>query len=153
MNKDQVITYAVAFKGAIRLASAGVAGFETQDVVAEVIELTDAFYEAIASRQGLNASVGVAAAPLAASPMPVPTSTPSRFSTSPPQASAPAGSTNKAPKDPGAAASPAQIGFLKKLIRENKVPSDDAGFELKGVVYNYDEFTMGSIQVPIEELK
>ena len=147
MNTEQRITYSVAFKGVIELAAAGKVAFETTDYVAEVIELTDAFYEALAVRQELGSNVPST---------PAVTSTPaaSRFST--PTASPATGSTkaaSKGPKDPNAAASPAQVGFLKKLIRENNVPSDDAGFELSGVTYEYDGFTMGSIQVPIEELK
>ena len=147
MNTEQRITYSVGFKAVIELVAAGKVEFETADVVAEVIELSDAFYEALAVRQGLGET---AAAPLA------PTSTPSasRFST--PTASPASGSTKKPaskPKDPNAAASPAQIGFLKKLIGEKNVPSDANGFELDGVVYEFDNFTMGSIQTPIEALK
>ena len=146
MNTEQRITYSVAFKGVVRLVTAGIVEFETNDIVAETIELSDAFYEALSLRQGL----GETAAPLAATP------TAGRFSSSPTQASPATGSTkaaSKGPKDPNAAASPAQIGFLKKLIRENNVPADSDGFELSGTVYNYGEFTMGSIQVPIEALK
>ena len=143
MNTEQRITYSVGFKAVIELVAAGKVEFETNDVVAEVIELSDAFYEALAIRQEL----GENAAPKAATP------TAGRFSSSPKPVSKSTGSTSKGPKDPNAAASPAQVGFLKKLIRENNVPSDDAGFELSGVTYEYDGFTMGSIQVPIEELK
>ena len=146
MNTEQRITYSVGFKAVVELLAAGKVAFETSDVVAEVIELSDAFYEALALRQGLDAPSTVAAT----------TSTPaaSRFST--PTASPATGSTKKAPaspKDPNAAASPAQIGFLKKLIGESNTPSDANGFELAGVVYEFDNFTMGSIQVPIEALK
>jgi len=143
MNTEQRITYSVGFKAVIELVAAGKVEFETNDVVAEVIELSDAFYEALAVRQEL----GENAAPKAA------TTTAGRFSSSPKQASPSTGSTSKGPKDPNATASPAQVGFLKKMVRENNIPSDDAGCEVDGITYNYDEFTMGSIQVPIEVLK
>ena len=147
MNTEQRITYSVGFKAVIELVAAGKVEFETNDVVAEVIELSDAFYEALAIRQELGSNVPST---------PAVTSTPaaSRFST--PTASPATGSTKKPaskPKDPNAAASPAQIGFLKKLIGENNVPSDANGFELNGVVYEFAGFTMGSIQEPIEALK
>ena len=144
MNTEQRITYSVGFKGVIDLVAAGKVEFETNDVVAEVIELSDAFYEALALRQGLDGD---------APSTPAATNTVGRFSTSSKPVSKSGGSTSKGPKDPNATASPAQIGFLKKLIRENNVPADDNGFELNGNVYEYDNFTMGSIQVPIEELK
>ena len=144
MNTEQRIAYAVAFKGVIDLVATGRVKFETNDVVAEVIELTDAFNDAYALRTGLDMGSPKAA------------STTGRFSSSPKQESKSTGSTkkeSKGPKDPDAAASPAQIGFLKKLIRESNTPSDSDGFELDGVTYEFDDFTMGSIQVPIEALK
>ena len=144
MNTEQRITYSVGFKAVIELVAAGKVAFETSDVVAEVIELSDAFYEALAVRQGLGET--------AAAPSPT-TPTAGRFATSKPAASPSTGSTSKGPKDPNAAASPAQVGFLKKLVRENNIPSDDAGCEVDGITYNYADFTMGSIQVPIEALK
>ena len=147
MNTEQRITYSVGFKAVIDLVTSGNITFETDDIVAEVIEVSDAFYEALANRQQLGT---VAAAPSTTTP------TAGRFSSSPKQASPATGSTKKAPatpKDPNAAASVAQIGFLKKLVRENNVPSDDAGCEVNGITYNYADFTMGSIQEPIEFLK
>ena len=57
------------------------------------------------------------------------------------------------PKDPNADASDAQIGFLKKLCRENDIDYDNDGVEVDGEWYEFDEFTMGSIQEPIEYLK
>ena len=54
MNLEQRIAYSVAFKGVIDLVTAEEVVFETQDIVAETIELTDAFYEAIAARTGLE---------------------------------------------------------------------------------------------------
>lgn len=142
MNTEQRITYSVAFKGVIELVAAGIVEFETEDVVAEVIELTDAFNEALSLRLGLGGEVAEAA----------PKATRKRTRTSATQASAPSGSTDKGPRDPRLKASPAQIGFLKKLLREGNVEFDD-GFDLDGVEYFFDEFTMGTIQTPIESLK
>ncbi|KKL99552.1 hypothetical protein LCGC14_1813350, partial [marine sediment metagenome] len=66
------------------------------------------------------------------------------------------GSTNRkkstGPKDPNADATPAQIKFLKKLLTENDIDYD-SGFDLDNEEYFFDEFTMGSIQKPIEALK
>ena len=57
MNTEQRITYSVAFKGVIELVAAGIVEFETEDVVAAVIELTDAFKEALSLRLGLGDAV------------------------------------------------------------------------------------------------
>jgi hypothetical protein len=147
MNTEQRITYSVAFKAVIDLVGSGEVEFETSDVVAEAIELTDAFYEALAVRQGLDEDA--------------PKATRSRKSASKPSRSSGKRDSNrrsstktesKGPKDPNADASPAQIGFLKKLLKENDVDFDE-GFDLDGEEYYFDEFTMGSIQVPIEYLK
>jgi len=144
MNTEQRITYSVAFKKVIDLVTAEVVEFETQDIVAEVIELTDAFYEALAVKQGLDATVD--------------TGKSSRKSkrSSGKRDSNRSGSTKKqssGPKDPNADASDAQIRFLKKLLDENNEEYDNDGFDLDGEEYFFDEFTMGSIQEPIEALK
>ncbi len=148
MEQAERIAYSVAFKGVIDLVCAEYTEFETDDVVAEVIELTDAFYDAIATKTGLGED---APAPKASRK-----STSKRSRTSDKRDSARGGSTkkeSKGPKDPNADASPAQIGFLKKLLREDGVSFDDDGFDLDGEEYFFDEFTMGSIQEPIESLK
>ena len=148
MNTEQRISYAVAFKAVIDLVCAEYAEFETDDVVAEVIELTDAFYEAIATKTGLGDDEP---APKASRK-----SSSKRSKTSGKRDSGRGGSTkkeSKGPKDPNADASLAQIGFLKKLLREDNVSFDDEGFDLDGEEYFFDEFTMGSIQEPIEFLK
>lgn len=54
MNKDQQITYAVAFKAAIELIAAGVAELETDDIAPEIIGLTDMLYAELAAKQGLD---------------------------------------------------------------------------------------------------
>ena len=144
MNTEQRITYSVAFKGVIELVKSGEVEFETNDVVAETIELTDAFYEALAVKQGLGESEGKA-----------PTRSRKRTRDSGKQDSPRGGSSKKSsgPKDPNADASPAQIGFLKKLLKENNIDFDSDGCDVDGVEYFFDEFTMGSIQEPIEFLK
>ena len=144
MNTEQRITYSVAFKAVIDLVTNKEVEFETDDIVAETIELTDAFYEALALRTGLDDD-----APKVSKR----TTTSKRTSTSTRRESKSTGSTSIGPKDPGADASAAQIGFLKKLLKENRVSFDDVGFELDGNEYEFDEFTMGSIQEPIESLK
>ena len=146
MNTEQRIAYSVAFKGVVDYVTAGEVEFETQDIVAETIELTDAFYEAIAAKTGLDEDEGKVAKKS------------SRKSKrgSGKRDSSRSGSTKKkssGPKDPNADASDAQVNFLKKLCRENDVDYDDDGFELDGEEYFFDEFTMGSIQEPIEALK
>ena len=149
MNTEQRITYAVAFKAVIDLVVGEEVEFETGDVVAETIELTDAFYEALALRTGLDEAEE--AAPKAR------TSSRKSKRGSGKRDSSRSGSTEKkkssGPKDPNADASAAQIGFLKKLLSENDVVFDSDGFDLEGEEYFFDEFTMGSIQEPIEELK
>ena len=143
MNTEQRIGYSVAFKGVIALVVAGEVEFETDDIVAETIELADAFYEAIATKTGLEEEA------------PKATRSKKRTRSSGKRDSAQGGSTKKqssGPKDPNADASAAQIGFLKKLLGENNVDYDD-GFDLDGEEYFFDEFTMGSIQTPIEFLK
>ncbi len=143
MNTEQRITYSVGFKAVIDLVAAGLVEFETTDIVAEVIELSDAFFEALAVKQGLDGTVGTgkASAPR------------KRTRTSGSRDSARSGSTDsKGPKDPNADASKAQIGFLKKLLGEADIGFDN-GFDLNGVEYFFDEFTMGSIQAPLEFLK
>ena len=146
MEIDQRIAYSVAFKGVIALVCAGEVEFETSDVVAETIELTDAFYEAIATKTGLDEDTGK--------------STSKRSGSSKKRASKSGGSTKKSsggakPKDPDAPATKPQIGFLKKLIRENpnNAESDSDGCEVDGEWYDWDDFTMGTIQEPIEFLK
>ena len=146
MNTEQRITYSVAFKGVIALVCAGEVEFETDDIVAEVIELTDAFNEALVTRQGLEEDA----------PKAKRKSSSKRSGSSGKRDSSRGSSTKKkssGPKDPNADASTAQIGFLKKLCRENDIDFDDDGFELDGTEYFFDEFTMGSIQEPIEALK
>jgi len=142
MDTDNRIAYSVAFKGVIELVCAEELQFETDDIVVEVIEMTDAFYDAIVTKTGLDGGSGK--------------STSKRSSSSKKRASKSTGSTKKAstgPKDPNAAASPAQINFLKKLCRENDAEYDDDGCDVDGEWYDWDDLTMGSIQVPIEALK
>lgn len=143
MNLDSRILYQVAFKGVVELVSAGAVEPETNDIVAEVIELTDAFYDALVAKTGGEEDEGKSSS--------------RRSSGSSKRASTRDGSTRKStsagPKDPNADASPAQIKFLKKLLGENDIEFDRNGFDLDGVEYEFDEFTMGSIQVPIEALK
>ena len=147
MNTEQRITYSVGFKAVIALVNAGEVEFETGDIVAETIELADAFYEALAVRQGLDEDAPKASRKSAKK----------RSGSSGKRDSSRGSSTEKkkssGPKDPNADASPAQIKFLKKLCRENDVDYDDEGFDLDGNEYFFDEFTMGSIQEPIESLK
>ena len=148
MNTEQRITYSVAFKAVVEYVVAGEVEFETSDIVAETIELTDAFYEALATRQGLDEDAPKASRSRKSA------SKPSRSSGK--RDSGRGSSTkkeSKGPKDPNADASPAQIGFLKKLLKEDGIDFDDEGFELDDEEYFFDEFTMGSIQGPIEELK
>ena len=150
MNTEERIAYSVAFKGVIALAAAGEVEFETNDIVAETIELADAFYEAIAVRTGLDEEEE---APKARKK-----STKKSKRGSGKRASSRSGSTKKkksgtTAKDPNADASAAQIGFLKKLLGENDIDFDDDGFEMDDEEYWFDEFTMGTIQDPIEELK
>ncbi len=148
MNTEERIAYSVAFKGVVAFVSAGEVEFETDDIVAETIELTDAFYEAIATRTGLDEEE---AAPKGR------TSSRKSKRGSAKRGSSRSGSTEKkksaGPKDPNADISDAQLGFIKKLLNENDVEYDDDGFDLDGEEYFFDEFTMGSIQVPIEILK
>ena len=142
MNTEQRIAYSVAFKGVIELVAAGELEFETDDIVAEVIEVTDAFYEAIETKTGIAEDTGKV--------------TSKRSSSSKKRGSKSTGSTKKessGPKDPNAAASKPQINFLKKLCRENDAEYDDDGCEVDGEWYDWDDFTMGSIQTPIEYLK
>ena len=146
MNTEQRITYSVGFKAVVELVCAGEVEFETSDIVAETIDLADAFYEALATRQGLDED-----APKASRK-----SSPKRSRTSGKRDSARGDSTKKkssGPKDPNADASPAQIKFLKKLLSEDNVDYDNDGFDLDGEEYFFDEFTMGTIQEPIEALK
>ena len=149
MNTEQRITYAVAFKGVVDLVAAGEVEFETQDVVAETIELTDAFYEAIATKTGLDEAEGKAAKK----------SSRKSSRSSGKRDSGRGGSTSSkkststGPKDPNADASPAQLKYLKNMLKENDFEFDYDGFELDGEEYWFDEFTMGSIQEPIEFLK
>ena len=146
MNTEQRITYSVGFKAVIDLVTSGEVEFETNDIVAETIELSDAFYEALAVRLGL--------APLGADEG---KSSRKRTRTSARRDSNRSGSTDRkrssGPKDPNADATPAQIKFLKKLLTENDIGYDDEGFNLDDEEYFFDEFTMGSIQKPIEALK
>ena len=145
MNTEQRITYSVGFKAVINLVTSGEVEFETNDIVAETIELSDAFYEALAVRLGL--------APLGADEG---KSSRKRTRTSARRDSNRSGSTNRkkstGPKDPNADATAAQIKFLKKLLGENNIDYD-TGFDLDDEEYFFDEFTMGSIQKPIEALK
>ncbi len=142
METDARIAYSVAFKGVIELVAAGELEFETDDIVVEVIEVTDAFYEAIATKTGLDEDTGKA--------------TSKRSSSSKKRGSKSTGSTKKkstGPKDPDADATKPQINFLKKLCRENDIDYDSDGVEVDGEWYEFDDFTMGSIQEPIEFLK
>ena len=145
INTEQRITYSVGFKAVIDLVTSGEVAFETNDIVAETIELSDAFYEALAVRLGL--------APLEDD---TGKSSRKRTRTSARRDSNRSGSTEKkkstGPKDPNADATPAQIKFLKKLLGENNIDYDN-GFDLDNEEYFFDEFTMGSIQKPIEALK
>ncbi|KKL82602.1 hypothetical protein LCGC14_1983160, partial [marine sediment metagenome] len=145
INTEQRITYSVGFKAVIDLVNSGEVEFETNDIVAETIELSDAFYEALAVRLGL--------APLGADGG---KSSRKRTRTSAKRDSNRSGSTDRkkstGPKDPNADATPAQIKFLKKLLGENDIDYD-YGFDLDDEEYFFDEFTMGSIQKPIEALK
>ncbi len=145
INTEQRITYSVGFKAVIDLVNSGEVEFETNDIVAETIELSDAFYEALAVRLGL--------APLGADEG---KASRKRTRTSARRDSNRSGSTDRkkstGPKDPNADATPAQIKFLKKLLTENDIDYDH-GFDLDNEEYFFDEFTMGSIQKPIEALK
>ena len=147
MNTEQRITYSVGFKAVVDLVTSGEVEFDTDDIVAETIELSDAFYDALAVRQGLPA--------LGADDSGKPSRR--RTRTSARRDSNRSGSTDRkkssGPKDPNADASSAQLKFLKKLLGENDFAYDDEGFDLDGAEYFFDEFTMGSIQKPIEALK
>ena len=149
METEERIGYSVAFKAVVDYVCAEEVVFETDDIVLETIELTDAFYDAIATKTGMALLADTGKAPKKSSSR-------SR-STSVKRDSNRSGNTKKqssGPKDPNADASPAQINFLKKLLSEDgyNVGNED-GFELNGEEYFFDEFTMGSIQVPIEALK
>jgi hypothetical protein len=141
MDLDGRILYQVAFKGVIDLVAAGEVEFETSDIVLETIELTDAFYEALATKTG-GGSEGKSSS--------------RRSSSSKKSASTRGGNTSRkstGPKDPDADATPAQIKFLKKLLDDNNIDYDRNGFDLDDVEYDFNDFTMGSIQTPIEALK
>ena len=146
MNMEQRIAYSVAFKAVVAYVAAGEVEFETDDIVVETIELADAFYDAIAVKTGIDE---------VEAPKATTKSSRKRTRSSEKQDSPRSGSTKKSagPKDPNADASPAQIGFLKKLLKENNIDFDDEATDVDGIEYFFDEFTMGSIQAPIEFLK
>ena len=149
METEERITYAVAFKATVELVAAGVVEPETDDVVAEVIDLTDAFFEALAVKTG----IGEEAAPKG-------TRTRTRTSGRKPstrssrRASDQGGSTNesKGPKDPNADASEKQIGAIKNKLKKAGIDFDDEGFDYDGEEIFFDELTMGTIQRFFDEL-
>jgi hypothetical protein len=148
MNTEQRITYSVAFKGVIRLVTAGEVGFETNDIVAETIELSDAFYDALAIRQGLPA--------LGADDSGKSSKRSRRGSGR--RDSSRSGSTDEKkksiePKDPNADASKLQLKFLKNLLDDANIEYDGEGFDLDDEEYFFDEFTKGSIQKPLDALR
>jgi hypothetical protein len=147
--------YTTAYNGTISLLNTGDLEFETNDILAELFSIVDLMYEVLVNKLG-DAS-------------PLDTSKPSRKrSSTSTKRSASSGRKVKdgkpnnrvakkdkeqiTIKDPDSDATDAQIGFLKKLLKENDVDFDE-GFDLDGEEYWFDELTKGSIQEPIELLK
>ena len=148
METEERITYAVAFKATVELVAAGVVEPETDDVVAEVIDLTDAFFEALAVKTG----IGEEAAPKEKRSR---TRTSSRkpSTRSSKRDSGRGGSTeSKGPKDPNADASEKQIAAIKNKLKKAGIDFDDEGFDYDGEEIFFDELTMGSVQRFFDEL-
>lgn len=149
MEDTERITYAVAFKATVELVAAGVVEPETDDVVAEVIDLTDAFFEALAVKTG----IGEEAAPKEKRSR-ARTSSRKPSTRSSRRDSDRGGSTSesKGPKDPNADASPKQIGAIKNKLKKAGIEFDDDGFDYDGEEIFFDELTMGSVQRFFDEL-
>jgi len=150
MDTNETILYQVAFKGVVELVAAGTVEPETDDIVAEVIDLTDAFYEALAVKTG----AGEDAAPKEKRSRTRTSS--SRSSTrSNGRDSGRGGNTDdkpKGPKDPNADASDAQVNAIKKKLDKANIEYDRNGFDYDGEEIFWDELTMGSVQRFFDEL-
>ena len=139
MNTEQRITYSVGFKAVIDLVACGEVEFETGDIVAEVIELSDAFYEALSVRQGLGEDA------------PKAERSSKRTRSSSKRDSGRSGSTDddkpKGFKDGSAKASDGQVKAIEGMLKANRIRFDRDGFEVDGVEYFWDELTMDDTQV------
>ncbi len=145
MDTNERIQYSVAFKGVIDLLAAEVIVPETDDIVMEVIALTDEFNEALEVKTG--ASQGGKAS----------SAKPTRRSRATASTQRGSSSDNEqkdfTPKNPDADASDAQIKALKSLMKNAGYDFDRQSFAWGDEDIYWDELTMGNVQIYFDELK
>lgn len=141
---DVRIQSQVAFKAAVELIAAEVIVPETPDLGPEIKEWTEIFYDVISA---VVAEKGGDSAPKSQA-------TKRSSGGSKRKASTRGGNTSTPkPKNPGAAASDAQIRFLKRLLNENDIEFDEDSFDWEGYDVQFSDLTMGNVNEYIEPLK
>ncbi len=146
MDTNERIQYSVAFKGVIDLLAAGVIKPDTNDIVMEVIDLTDEFNEALDVKTG--ASAGGKSKPSSSR-----STRNSRDRSSNRRGSTDDENKDYTPKNPDADASDAQIKALKNLMKNEGIDFDRSSFDWDGTDVYWNDLTMGNIQQYFDELK